>query len=129
MSAERKGSTDCRTEEQVLIEDNTLGNEEQVGNITACGEDILGVSNVAENIIQETLVEDEGCLKVPQTTPNHGRRFSIASLRSGNARRMEHVPGGQTHFSWNCSTIYLLVLLFIVFIVILFNIYIFSSLL
>ena len=129
MSAEGKGSTDGRTEEQVLIEENTLGNKERVGNITACGEDILGVSNVAENIIQETLVENEGCLKVPQTTPNHGRRFSIASLHSGNSRRMEYVPGGPTQFSWNCSTIYLLVLLFIVFIVILFNIYIFSSLL
>ena len=129
MSAERKGSTDGRTEEQVWIDDNTLGNEEQIGNIIASGEDILAVSNVAENIIQETLVEDERCLKVTQTTPNHGRCVSIASLRSGNSRRMEYVPGGSTPFTWNCSTIYLLILLIIVFIIVLFNIYIFSSLL
>ena len=129
MSAERKGSTDGRTEEQVWIEDNTSGNEEQDGNITACEEDILAVSNVAEDIIQETLVEDERCLKVPQTTPNHGKCFSITSLRSGSSIRMEYVPGGSNHFTWNCGTVYLMVLLFIVFTVIIFKIYIFSSLL
>ena len=101
----------------------------QAENVPICGKDNLAVPTTSEDMIEETLIDDECKEKAPLAAEKGGRRFSALSSRSAYSRRMEYVRGGNNRFVWNSRTTFLLVFIILIFIVIFFNIYRFFSLL
>ena len=134
----RRGSTAGTTEvqnfpnapHQSKEENNfTLVNVGQGENKLLCGKDKIAVPTTAEDMIEETLIDDDCGEKVPLAAEKEGRRFSALSLRSAYSRRMEYVRSGNNRFVWNFRTFFLLVFIILIFIIIFFNIYRFFSLL